>query len=232
MKEAAALNKEMYQQLVSGQGQQQQAAPSAPAPFRGPPQTDEFLHDPAGATQRYLQYVRQTELVPEFQQRDAAIGQQARAIAEMQFKDEFRRWGPEIDLVLDRTPASQRTPTNVALIVDMVRAKHLDELINEKADKRIEELVQGGTLRPQGADGGAGGNSFTRVDLEKLPSGYKTVLGRLGVTPEDVDSMLRTAFPNVPLSKARERWMEKAVKGDVITDGPNSWYHEEKLPHD
>ena len=76
------------------------------------------------------------------------------------------------------------------------------------------------------------GNPFTRVDLDKLPPGYKTVLGRLGVTPDDVDSMLRTAFPNMSLSKAREKWMEKAQKGDVITDGPNSWYHEQKVSND
>jgi len=223
--EAASLTQQLYQQLVSSNP----AAPGSPAytastlgaqPHGGgaAPDADEFLHDPAGATQRLLNRVRQTELVPEFQARDNVIGQQARALAELQFKDEFKRWGPEIDIMLNQIPGSQRTPQAVGLVVDVVRSRHLDEMVAERADAKIKSLVEGGTLRPQGADGATGAGVYNRVDFDKLPPNYKTYLSRLGVTSDTVDEVLRKAYPNLALNKAREKWMKSAERGDVITD--------------
>jgi len=231
--EAAALTQQLYHQLVSSAPAPADSMPAtaatlgAPPHMPGAPDPDEFIHDPAGATQRLLNRVRQTELVPEFQARDNVIGQQARALAELQFKDEFRRWGPEIDLMLNQIPGSQRTPQAVGLVVDVVRSRHMDELVAEKTDAKIKSLVEGGTLRPQSADGGGtGAGVYNRVDFDKLPPRYRGVLQNLGVTSETVDDMLRTCYPDMPLNKAREKWMKNAEKGDVITDGSTFRYDE------
>lgn len=221
--EAANLTQQLYHQLVSGGGV---GAPGTPAytastlgaPATSHPDADEFLHDPAGATQRLLDRVRRTEVMPEFQARDNVIGQQARALAELQFKDEFKRWGPEIDIMLNQIPGSQRTPQAVGLVVDVVRSRHLDEITAERVDAKIKNLVEGGTLRPQGADGATGAGVYNRVDFDKLPPNYRTYLSRLGVTQDTVDEVLRKAYPNLSLGKAREKWMKSAERGDVITD--------------
>src|SRR5207253_7615793 len=97
----------LYNQLVSGGGSNYGATPPLPSTTGAPPprlpagapDPDEFIHDPAGATQRLLDRVRRTEVMPEFQMRDSVIGQQAMALAQLQFKDEFSRWGPEIGMM-------------------------------------------------------------------------------------------------------------------------------------
>ena len=190
------------------------------------PDPDEFLHDPAGATKRLLNRVRETELVPEFQARDNVIGQQARALAELQFKDEFRRWGPEIDMMINQIPAQTRTPQAVGLVVDVVRSRHLDEIVAERSDARIKTLIEGGTLRPQSAEGATGAGVYNRVDLEQLPPRYRSILANLGVTGDTVDDMLRKCYPDLPLGKAREKWMKNAEKGDVITDGMGKFQYD------
>ena len=238
MTEAANLTQQLYHQLISAAPAPAGSMPATAATLGAPPHmpsgapdADEFIHDPAGATQRLLNRVRQTELVPEFQARVNVIGQQARALAELQFRDEFRRWGPEIDLMLNQIPGSQRTPQAVGLVVDVVRSRHMDELVAEKTDAKIKSLVEGGTLRPQGADGGGtGAGVYNRVDFEKLPPGYRKHLDQLGVTHATVDEVLRKAYPNLSLAKAREKWMKSAERGDVITD--SSGHIDSVLPGD
>lgn len=226
--EAANLTQQLYHQLVSGVPSPTPGSPAYTASTLGAqpsqhlpgaaPDADEFIHDPAGATQRLLDRVRRTEVMPEFQARDNVIGQQARALASLQFKDEFHRWGPEIDMMLNQIPGSQRTPQAVGLVVDVVRSRHLDEITNERVDAKIKNLVEGGTLRPQGAEGATGAGVYNRVDFDKLPPNYRTYLNRLGVTQDTVDEVLRKAYPNLSLGKAREKWMKSAERGDVITD--------------
>jgi len=102
----------------------------------------------------------------------------------------------------------------------------MDEIVAERADAKIKSLVEGGTLRPQSADGGPSAGLYNRVDFEKLPPRYRAVLQNLGVTSDTVDDMLRTCYPDMPLPKAREKWMKNAEKGDVITDGNTFRYDE------
>ena len=233
MSEGAALTAQLYNQLISSGpplpslgGGGTTGAPATRLP-PGAPDPDEFIHDPAGATQRLLNRVRQTELVPEFQARDNVIGQQAMALAQLQFPNEFKRWGPEIAMMVDQIPGAQRTPQAVGLAVDVIRSRHLDELVAEQANAKIKNLVEGGQLRPQGADGATGAGVHNRVDFEQLPPGYRAHLNRLGVTYSDVDEVLRKAYPDLPLNKAREKWMKSAMRGDVITDASG---HLESIP--
>jgi hypothetical protein len=209
MTEAAALTGQLYNQLIAGQGQQVRM--NAPAPTYAPTHAaPDWATDPMAATRAVV--------AQDFEARDQILGAQARALAEMRYADDFKRWGPEIDMALGQIPPGQRTPQVVDWIVRGVRGSHIDEITAEEAKRHVERLVQSGTLRPQAAGEGAGGVADNRVDFDKLPPRYASVLKNLGVTASTVDEMLRSAYPNLPLAKAREKWMKAASKGDVITD--------------
>jgi hypothetical protein len=204
--EAARLMQDLHQQIVYSQPQQQQQAPR-----------NYDADDTDSAIQKYVNKVRQNELQPAFQQTDAALTQQARALGALTFPDEFRRWAPEIDLYINQFGA--KTPQSVAVIVDMVRGRHVSELAKEATENEIKRRIDGGTLRPQGPGGMDGGPENYRVDFETLPPGYRRVLQNLNITSETVDQMLRACYPDLPIQKAREKWVKLAQKGDVITDG-------------
>ena len=204
--EAAKLMQDLHQQIIYSQPQQ-------------PPQQrhDYDAEDTDSAIQKYVNKVRQQELQPAFQQTDAALTQQARALGALTFPDEFRRWAPEIDLYINQFGA--KTPQSVAVIVDMVRGRHVSELAREATENEIKRRIDGGTLRPQGSGPMDGGPDNYRVDFETLPPGYRRVLQNLNITSETVDQMLRACYPDLPIQKAREKWVKLAQKGDVITDG-------------
>ena len=162
------------------------------------------------------------------QQRDIVMGAQARAIAEIRYKEEFKRWGPEIDMALTQIPAANRTPEVMEWIVNGVRGKHADQLAAEAAELRVKTLLETGQLRPQGVGEGAGAGPAYRVDMTQLPPRYSTVLQNLGVTSEKVDDFLRKAYPQMPIAQAREKWFKLASKGDVITDGKTGFRYDEE----
>lgn len=206
-KEAADIFNQMHRTLQSTQAQAQQYA--------------QQQNQQQGQNQQAEQWNAYT------QQRDVVLGAQARAIAEMRFNDEFKRWGPEIDMALTQIPASNRTPEVMEWIVNGVRGRHANELATEAADLRVKTLLESGQLRPQGQNDGTGAGPAYRVDMTQLPPRYAAVLQNLGVTSEKVDDFLRKAYPQLPIMQAREKWFKLASKGDVITDGKSYRYDEE-----
>ena len=218
-KEAAEITDQLYKTLVANQSLAQpplsfnQGSPLYAQAMPGQP---DFQTDPLGATR--------AAFTQESQPRDAMLGAQARELAELKYGDDFRRWGPEIDMALNVIPPHQRTPQVVDWIVRGVRGSHMNELGAEFAERRIKQLVEGGTLRPQGAGEATGDTVSSRVDLDKLPPRYGTILKNLGVTSNAIDGMLGKIYPEHPLNKAREKWMASAMKGDVISDGAGKFY--------
>ena len=202
-----------------------QAATAPAAPETRLPGADDFVTNPAEATQRYLEHVRQTQFVPALESRDAALASQARMLAEMRYGDEFRRWGPEIDILAQQVPTQNRSADAFKMIVEVVRSRHVDELVNEKADARLKQLVETGQMRPQTAAGAAPtAGTAAVVDLDKLPPNYSRRLRDLGITSDLLDESLRSMYPGMPISDARKKWFDLASKGDVITDGRSITY--------
>lgn len=231
--EAAALANQLYaqNQRYMYQPQPQPVAqsyqpPVPQAPAFEQPKQEEWLSDPAGATKRYAEYLQQTQFAPQLQQQATIAAQTNRELVKLQRADEFRRWGPEIDMTLQQiapNPANH-TPQNIAAVVDMVKARHVDELIAEERAKYQNELG-GAALRPTGASGGASGASqmaLGSVDLDKLPPGYRDALRALNVTNSTIDEfLLRTvvrAGLEPDLDKARERWTKQVMRGDIFSD--------------
>lgn len=201
--EAAELFNQMHRTVMSAQQQYQQQQAQA----------------------QQAQQTQQTSY--DYSQRDAVLGAQSRAIAEIRYPNDFKRWGPEIDMALTQIPASNRTPEVMEWIVNGVRGRHANELASEAADLRVKTLLETGQLRPQGQNDGTGAGPAFRVDMTQLPPRYAAVLQNLGVTSEKVDDFLRKAYPQMPIAQARDKWFKLASKGDVLTDGKGFRYDEE-----
>lgn len=198
-------------------------APAAPAP----PTQDDFITDPAGATARYLQYMRTTELEPWAQQTAAAVAQQARALIEMREAEAFRRWGPEIDLEISRLlpDPRQRTADAMKLIVDVVRSRHNDEIVAEKLQEKLRTLPQ--SVRADGSAPGTSAPADGRVDFTNagLPEEYARTLARYNVKPETLDEFLQMTecrVRGISLQQARDEWLTKAKKGDILTEASHT----------
>lgn len=193
------------------------------------PSQDDFITRPAEATRQMMDYYKDRDFAPAMQEQSNMAAQTNRALAELRDPDAFKKWGPEIDLALRQYAPnpSAHTPDNIRAVVDVVRGRHAHEIANEEIERRVQERLNsqlGGTLRP-GTGGGTSIAGTNALDFEKLPPGYATVMKRMGMTPDKVDEFLQLTTmrsqPGLSLDAAREQWMAKAMKGDVITDMPH-----------
>src|SRR5438876_8245554 len=204
--------------------QPQQPAYQPPPPALEPPKPEEWLSDQAGATKRYADYLAATQFAPQLQAQAAQTAQTNRTLVQLQRPDEFRRWGPEIDITLQQmapNPASW-TPQNVGAVVDMVKARHVNELIAEERAKFTNELG-GASMRPSGANGvGTSALATNTVDFDKLPPGYRDALKAINVDQRTIDEFLYRTYVKsgleTDIDKARERWVKQVQRGDVFSD--------------
>lgn len=205
-----------------------QYQPPAPPPVQQAyeaPKPEDWISDPATATRRYAEHLQQTQFAPQLQAQAAVAAQTNRELVKLQRADEFRRWGPEIDMTLQQMAPnpSLHTPQNISAVVDMVKARHVDELIAEGRQKYQNELG-GASLRPSGAPGGTGASQMASgsVDLEKLPPGYRDALRSLNVDNRTIDEFLHRTYVRSGLEPsidaARERWTKQVQRGDVFSD--------------
>lgn len=226
IQDVANLAQQLYQQnqRLAGQSYAAPAQPvNAPVPVAPqPPPAELFLTDPQRATQLQAEYMDRTQFQPRFQNLIAQNARQARSIVEIQRGQDFKRWGPEIDLELQKYGPETHTPENIATVVDMVRARHVNEIVAEEIDRKMREGI-GNTARPGGvATPGLTPQGSGTIDLDKLPANYAVALKRANVTQAVIDEFLVNNYIRTGrarnLDDARTKWTEQAMKGDVITD--------------
>lgn len=196
-----------------------------PAPI-AKPTADDFIQRPAEATEQYANYIEQTRWNPQLQAQAANQAQMAREMVALRRPEDFKRYGPEIDLTLQKVAPdpSNWTPENINYVVDMVRGRHVDDLLAEERS-RHQNALGGASARPDGGGGAPGSSPATTnaIDLEKLPANYQAALKRLNLDQHSIDeflvgSYLKTGMePN--LDAARQRWVAQAQRGDIVTDG-------------
>ena len=149
----------------------------APAAITRPTQ-DQFIQQPAEATEQYVAWLEQTKYQPQFQAQAASQAQLSREMVALRRPEDFKRYGPEIDLTLQKVapdPANW-TPENINYVVDMVRGRHVEDLLAEERS-RHQNALGGASARPDG--GGAPGSSpsaSNAIDLEKLPANFQAAL--------------------------------------------------------
>lgn len=222
--EVAALANQLYQQnqRLAYQPQPPAQAPVQPSALQPPPQ-ELFLTDPQRATILQAEYMAKTQFQPQFQQLAARTAQQARTLVQMQRTKDFEKWGPEIDLELQKYNPDTHTPENIGTVVDMVRARHVNEIVADEIARQQREGI-GSTTRPGTSTGiqGSSPQGSGNVDLEKLPPNYAQALRRANVTQAVIDEFLVNNYIRTGRSRnlddARTKWTEQAMKGDVITD--------------
>lgn len=225
--EVGQLSSQMYDVLQN----QSQGQPSQQPQQRvesQEPTNDEWLTDTAGASRKFGEHLRRTQFEPVINQYATALGQQARAIVEMRDPDAFKRWGPEIDTYIARymPQPAQRNVESIAAVVDLVRGKHVNELIAEREREVLSRAQQSNSMRADGAAAsGAGAGSANRVDFTNvgLPDNYRRTLERYRITPDTLDEFLTSTecrVRGITLQQAREEWLAKAKAGDVITEAP------------
>jgi hypothetical protein len=207
-------------------------APSAPptgsyaqAPAPPLPANEDWLSNPAAAAQRYAEHLQATQVGPRLQQAALSVAHTNKALVQMQRPDEFKRWGVEIDLTLNQMAPdpSSWTPQNINAVVDVVKARHINDIIAEERAKYTNELG-GASMRPSGAGaaGGTSGMAQKQVDFDKMPTGYRDALRTLNVEQSTIDEFLWRTYVKGGLEpdmdKARERWIKQVQRGDVFSD--------------
>lgn len=236
-KEVATIGDQFWRQSMTQQAPQQPQRPTPqpqygyeqPTQPGGLPSNDEWVSEPATAAQKYALYLQQ-QSGSQFQQLQEQLGMQARSNAELKWRDEFRRWGPDIDTRLRQYLPSptQWTPQAIEAIVGIVRGEHAEDLANERAEQRLKEMIakgQSGLGRSDAAVGGTSASASNALDFnsDELPPQRRQLMQMAGATPEALNELLRKFYPNLPLAEAQKKWMDAAKKGDVLAE-----YHVKK----
>jgi len=197
-------------------------APQAPAALPLPSNED-WLANPNAAAQRYADYLQSTQVNPKLQQAAISMAHTNKALVQMQRPDEFKRWGVEIDLTLNQMAPNPEawTPQTISAVVDVVKAKHINEIVAEERAKYMNEI--GGTsVRPGGGAAPTSQMGANQVDFDKIPPGYRDALKVINIDQRTIDEFLHRTYVKgglePDLDKARERWIKQVQRGDVFSD--------------
>lgn len=102
----------------------------------------------------------------------------------MERADEFKRWGNEINGEIQKLPPEYWTVDNLNTLVNVVKSRHIDELVTEKARLFADESHP--TIRS--GSGGSGGVSPTQLTLssDRLPKSWVDKAKAMGVDEHTV----------------------------------------------
>lgn len=111
-------------------------------------------------------------------------------LARQEHGDAFKRWGPEIAEVLQRIPQPQWTLDAIRSAVELVKGRHVEELVAERV--RTATIQSGGGMRSNGMmrSGGNGGPSHapqTPDNLtERVPEEWLKHAEQAGISDQEV----------------------------------------------
>ena len=143
-------------------------APSAPAASSAPAA-------PNFADDEYLTGAQFRAAMATATQPDPAVAQMVAdanlAIVRNQNASEFAKYGGEINALIARMPANQRTIDNLQLAVKMIRSDHVDEIAAERAQQLAATMTS--TMRPTGGAPSAPVSPDASLESEKIPAEWK-----------------------------------------------------------
>lgn len=137
---------------------------------------DEYLN--GAQLKRIISQIASQPAPVDYTARQQSAGALLSAV-QMQRADDFRRWGPEINIELQKLPMESWTLDNLKILVDIVKSRHIDELAAEKAEQLRNDPHP--TIR---AGGGSGGGTHTpQLTLEQdgLPKDWVDKLRAQGI---------------------------------------------------
>lgn len=197
-----------------------QPPPAPPAPIYAPqmaradglPTDEDWMRTPSDAASRIADARFTASMAPALTAMQGMATMQAqtiRALAGQQYADDFKRWAPEIDTAMANVALEHRTLDNYEKVVQFVRGKHLNELIEERARQM---MAAGGVgERSGGITGMLGTPAAGQYDPSKLTAGMAEVAKRQGLTEQMVQDFCKKNGWTV------ERWMSEAQNGKVFT---------------
>lgn len=103
--------------------------------------------------------------------------------------DAFRRWGPELEMEIAKIPDHLRDLDNMQLVVNMVRGKHVQELVDEKARQQAVQLSQDQVAAIRSGSGGSQTIPNTQnFDLKSndLPEEWRELASKHNLTLDQV----------------------------------------------
>ena len=184
-------NQAQQQMQNQGQSQPQRQGPSMPDP--------DLMYENPQEWQRQFQQAMQNQMNQSLQQAAGqfgqTVGQMARSVVaqEQDFSGVFSKWGHEVDQLLaeNGVPPQSRTPDVYRRAAKMVKADHLDELVDELADQRVQSRSV--TERPQqsGSDAAPAGGGDAIASFWHSDHDYAQNLKSKGLTQSDFRQTVR-----------------------------------------
>lgn len=133
-----------------------------------------------------------------------------RGFVETQDPEPFKRWGREIDALLQNVPKDQWTLDAVRQAVRIVKADHVDELAAERAERLAAERIP--TMR---SNGGAGTGSVPTtslgLDSPTIPDHWKRSAAAVGLGESELREFC-AANGMTP-----DQFVEQFGKGNLLT---------------
>jgi hypothetical protein len=192
------------------------------------PTDDDFLANPAAATQRALQ-MKEAELTPQFQNIYQNNASMAREMVRAEEREIFDTYGPEVDQLINQMALEQRTPENIRLAVKMVKGNHIDDLVRKQMAEQINRVQDNAGMRPDGGVMPLGTSTSTPdgvdFDIEKLAESspqYAQLLREANITPQVLREFLdhtECRTRGISRKQAFEEWVAKAKDGDTTITG-------------
>jgi len=131
--------------------------------------------------------------------------------------DAFRRWGPELHAMIAQVPAEMRTVDNLQHIVQLVRGRHVQELVDEQARQQAVRLAeeQVATIR-SGTGGSPTSPQQQQIDLtsSELPEDWRKLAEKNGLTMDAVREFCQATGETVESYFAS---VKKHGKGAIIS---------------
>lgn len=160
----------------------QVASSPPPMPYQPPPNPAGEIGDDDIIDGKTLK-----RLVGQYQQpqQDPHVAQQLASLAmntaRQKHRDVTERWGHEFDAEVAKLPAQLRTLDNLDFVASVVRGRHVDDLVTEKARQLAAQQTM--TVRTTGAGSDIGGPSGSlSLESDALPARYRDTLKKAGVT--------------------------------------------------
>lgn len=120
--------------------------------------------------------------------RQLAVGANLRAIQQAE-ADAFRRWGPELQVEISKIPPDMRSLDNLQLVVDIVKSRHVQELVDEQARQKAVQLAQEQVATIRSGTGGSTTIPPTAaIDMQSdaLPEQWRRLAQDKGLTVDQV----------------------------------------------
>ena len=210
--------------------QPQYVQPQQPPTVTGQPMPsqDDWLTQPEVATRQTFDAMSQP-FSQQIQNQQSMLAEIAKQQAQSRHADTFAKYGPEVVAMMGQLSSDQVTPQNLDMIVSVVKGNHAGEIEEAEINRRIQERLDSGTLRPSGDATAPSLSPANGLDLSNEAFNNPVAIGsadvplnevfnKAGVTASVADEFLAKAYPGLSLTEARKKYTQAASGGNAFSE--------------